>query len=125
MKADIATARVYDGPFAAGRARLLVDRVWPRGVAKATLAPDEWIPEVAPSTDLRKWFRHDPARWDEFRRRYLAELADNPVAVERCLAWCRRGPVTLLYSARDRAHNQALVLCDHLTDQFQAGDDRP
>jgi uncharacterized protein YeaO (DUF488 family) len=125
MKADIDIARVYDGPFAAGRARLLVDRIWPRGMAKATLAPDEWIPEVAPSTALCKWFGHDPARWDEFRRRYLAELAGNAAAVERCLAWRRRGPVTLLYSARDRAHNQALVLRDHLTDQFQAGKDRP
>lgn len=107
-------ARVYDHPSAEG-ASLLVDRLWPRGIAKADLAPDEWIRDIAPTTELRKWFGHDPAKWEEFRRRYRAELDANAEAVERCLAWCRKGSVTLLYGAKDHEHNQAVELRDYLT----------
>lgn len=121
---DIAIARVY-GPQAAtgaaGGARLLVDRVWPRGIRKAELKPDAWIREVAPSSDLRKWFGHDPARWDGFRDRYRQELRDNPDAVGRCLEWCRKGPVTLLYGARDEEHNQAVVLAGYLRERLGDG----
>lgn len=120
----ITIARVHDPeakPQARSGAGLLVDRVWPRGIRKADLEPDAWLREIAPSTELRKWFGHVPARWDEFRRRYLAELEDNPDAVERCLDWCRKGPVTLLYGARDRDHNQAVVLADHLARRLEKG----
>lgn len=116
--AGIATARLYDGaPRGADprpAARLLVDRLWPRGIRKEALALDDWIPEVAPSHELRRWFHHEAARWEEFEARYRAELEANPEAVERCLAWCRKGPVVLLYGAKDRDHNQAVVLAGHL-----------
>jgi uncharacterized protein YeaO (DUF488 family) len=110
----IRIARVRDEIEDLPGARLLVDRVWPRGVSKAALQLDDWIRDVAPSTGLRKWFGHDPERWEAFRDRYLAELAETPEAVERCLAWCRAGRVVLLFGAKDRDHNQAVVLRDHL-----------
>lgn len=106
-------------PGARAGARLLVDRVWPRGIRKDALRADDWIREVAPSTTLRKWFGHDVARWPGFRDRYRAELRNNPEAVERCLAWCRKGPVTLLYGAKDEAHNQAVVLAEFLEERLQ------
>lgn len=117
---DIRIARVYDDEKGDGsRARILVDRLWPRGVSKDALDHQDWIKEVAPSDDLRKWFGHDPDRWAEFRNRYMHELSGNDDAVERCLDWCRRGPVTLLYSAKDRDHNQALVLRDYLAQRLK------
>lgn len=109
----LCVARVYDPPEAWVGARLLVDRLWPRGVAKARLRLDDWLKEVAPSTGLRQWFHADPARWAQFRLRYLDELGSNP-AVETCLDWCRKGPVTLLTASRDRDHNHADILHDHL-----------
>jgi len=112
--ASIGIARVYDDTDRAAGARLLVDRVWPRGIRKQDLHLDAWIKEVAPSTGLRKWFGHDPEKWDEFRARYHAELDENLDAVARCLDWCRKGPTVLLYSAKDRDHNQAIVLRDYL-----------
>ncbi|GAB4383142.1 DUF488 domain-containing protein [Albidovulum sp.] len=105
--------RVRDGAPVQG-ARVLVDRLWPRGIARADLAPDLWAKDAAPSNELRRWFGHDPARWAEFVRRYREELAQRPEAVEDLLALCRRGPVTLLYAARDEAHNNAVVLRDVL-----------
>ncbi len=115
----IAIARAYDElPRSAG-ARLLVDRIWPRGVSRHDLKIDEWIRDVAPSAKLRKWFGHDPARWEEFQRRYRAELDSRPEAVERCLVWCRKGPVLLLFGARDREHNQAVVLRDYLSERVK------
>lgn len=95
-------------------ARLLVDRIWPRGIAKSDLPIDDWLRGVTPSTDLRKWFGHDPAKWEVFRKKYLAELEDNPAAVEHALGWCRKGPVTLLYGAKDTEHTHALILRDFL-----------
>ncbi|MCB1504984.1 MAG: DUF488 family protein [Hyphomicrobiaceae bacterium] len=97
-------------------ARLLVDRIWPRGVSRADLKIDDWIKEAAPSTSLRKWFGHDPRRWTGFQIRYRAELDANPDAVAHCLRWCGKGPVVLLYSAKDCNHNQAVVLRDCLAD---------
>ncbi|MBE2276563.1 MAG: DUF488 family protein [Rhodobacteraceae bacterium] len=116
---DIAIARVYDRPQTPGRARLLVDRLWPRGISKVELAPDDWLRDIAPSNELRKWFGHDPVRWAEFRTRYRSELDAEPEAVAHALDWCRRGPVTLLYSAHDREHNQAVVLQEYLTDSLE------
>jgi uncharacterized protein YeaO (DUF488 family) len=111
---EIRLARVHDAdPPAAGR-RFLVERLWPRGVRKADLRLDGWLRDVAPSAELRRWFGHDPARWDEFRRRYLAELESAPDACAPLLDAARSGEVTLLYSARDRDHNSAVVLRDHL-----------
>lgn len=110
----IIVARVYDPPDAMIGAHLLVDRLWPRGVAKAKLHPDDWPKDVTPSTELREWFHADPGRWPEFRQRYESELAANTQAVERCLAWCRQGPVTLLTAAHDREHNHANILRDWL-----------
>lgn len=110
----VSVARVYDDLGEASGARILVDRVWPRGLSKEDLKHDDWIREVAPSSELRKWFDHDADKWPEFRRRYLSELEDNSDAVGRCLDWCRKGRVTLLFAARDREHNQAVVLRDHL-----------
>ena len=120
--AHISAARLYDEPGVPQRARLLVDGLWPRGIGKADLALDDWIREVAPSSALRKWFSHDADRWDEFRRRYRAELDENDEAVERCLAWCRKGPVVLLYGAKDRDHNQAVVLQDYLRERLARED---
>lgn len=122
--AHISVARVHDEPGVEQRARLLVDRLWPRGIGKAELALDDWIREVAPSSDLRKWFNHDPAKWDEFRHRYRTELDDNDEAVERCLVWCRKGLVVLLYGAKDRDHNQAVVLKDFLRKRMAREDEK-
>lgn len=119
---DIDHARVYDDLGKTQGARLLVDRVWPRGVSKVDLDLDDWIKEVAPSTDLRKWFGHDTDRWEDFWRRYRAELDENEEAVERCLAWCRRGPIILLYGAKDRDHNQAVVLREYLRERLAQED---
>ncbi|GAB1412033.1 DUF488 domain-containing protein [Candidatus Desulfobacillus denitrificans] len=89
--------------------RILVDRLWPRGLSKAQAAIDHWLKEVAPSNELRQWFGHDPEKWPEFRKRYRAELKDNPALAElRDLS--RKGTVTLVYSAKDELHNQAVVL---------------
>lgn len=115
--ADIDIARVYAHPARDGRALILVDRLWPRGIRKEELGADDWIKEVAPSNELRKWFGHDPALYDEFRRRYRAQLDANPQAVGRCLEWCRKGPVRLLYGAKDEEHNQAVVLRDYLIEK--------
>jgi uncharacterized protein YeaO (DUF488 family) len=111
--AQVLVKRAYDPPDPADGTRLLVDRLWPRGLQKRRAAIDEWLADIAPSAALRKWFGHDPARWDEFRRRYRAELAGNP-GLDHIRALARRGPVTLVYAARDTAHNQALVLRDEL-----------
>ena len=105
--------RVYDEKSADDGFRLLVDRVWPRGIAKAAI--DLWFKDAAPSAELRRWFNHDPAKWTEFQRRYRAELADNEAALAtlRQLVKSHR-KVTLLYGAKDTAHNQAVVLADLL-----------
>lgn len=106
MNARIHLCRAYDARGGAETvgARLLVDRLWPRGIAKTDLPIDAWLKVVAPSGGLRKWFGHDSAKWDEFASRYRAELKKTPDAVEQALYWCRKGPVTLLYGAKDLPH---------------------
>lgn len=106
--------RAYEPPAPDDGQRVLVDRIWPRGVTREALRIDAWLKDLAPSSALRRWFGHDPAKWDEFRRRYGAELdaAGEPVAELRRL-W-RAGPVTLVYGARDEAHNNAVALRDWL-----------
>ncbi len=102
--------RAYEPPAAADGRRILVDRLWPRGVSKAKAAIDGWIKEIAPSTALRKWFAHDPARWQEFRKRYAAEIREHPEQLRELRRLAGEGPVTLVYSAHDEAHNDAVVL---------------
>jgi|SRR5690606_457838 len=109
-KSRIHVKRVYDEPAKTDGTRVLVDRIWPRGIRKEEAAIDEWLKEIAPSTELRKWFGHAAERWDEFRKRYQAELAANEDAVERLLELCRKGDVTLVYAARDEEHNNARVI---------------
>lgn len=113
MTTGIHIARVRDTAPTTG-ARLLVDRLWPRGISKAVLRPDAWLRDLAPSTGLRKWFDHDPEKWDAFRSRYRAELDANPEAVAEALDWCRKGPVTLLFDAHDAQHSNAVVLRAYL-----------
>jgi uncharacterized protein YeaO (DUF488 family) len=106
--------RVYDAPEPGDGTRYLVERLWPRGMRKEDLHADGWLKDVAPSADLRKWYSHDTAKWDEFKRRYLAELDANPDAWQPLLDAARKGNVTLLYSAHDTEHNSALALKEYL-----------
>jgi uncharacterized protein YeaO (DUF488 family) len=102
--------RAYEQPTPADGFRVLVERLWPRGLRKAALALDLWLKEVAPSPELRRWFGHDPARWEEFCRRYWAELAGHPEAVGLLQEKLRQGEVTLVYGSRDEEHNAAVAL---------------
>lgn len=106
--------RTYEARARTDGRRILVERLWPRGMKKEALAAHDWIKEVAPSTRLRKWFGHRPERWQEFRRRYRAELDANPDAWKPILEAARTGTVTLLYSAHDTVHNGAVVLREYL-----------
>lgn len=107
---------MYDAPAAADGHRVLVDRMWPRGLRKSEVSMDEWLKDVAPSTELRKWFGHEPERFEEFERRYRDELAGSE-ALDRLRAICRdHSVVTLLYGAKDEEHNQAEVLRRVLAD---------
>jgi uncharacterized protein YeaO (DUF488 family) len=110
----IQVKRAYDPPDPGDGARFLVDRLWPRGIKKEHLTIDGWIKEVAPSDELRKWFGHDPARWQEFRDRYFAELDDNSAALAPIRQAAQQGDVTLVYSAKDTEHNQAVALKEYL-----------
>lgn len=109
----VGVRRAYEARGPRDGRRVLVDRLWPRGLSKRDLADVLWIREVAPSTELRKWFGHKPERWTEFRRRYFAELRANP-AVEALRDVIAAGPVTLLYGAKDERHNQAVALAEFL-----------
>jgi uncharacterized protein YeaO (DUF488 family) len=102
--------RAYEPASADDGARYLVDRLWPRGVKKEALPLRDWLKDVAPSTDLRRWFGHDPAKWDEFERRYVAELEDHSATWQPLLAAAQAGTLTLVYSAKDTQHNDAVVL---------------
>jgi uncharacterized protein YeaO (DUF488 family) len=93
---------------------VLVDRLWPRGVKKADAAIDQWVKELSPSTELRKWFGHDPARWAEFRRRFAVELRQHAPQLNQLRDLAREGTITLVYSAHDELHNDAVVLRDVL-----------
>jgi uncharacterized protein YeaO (DUF488 family) len=107
---SIKLKRAYEPPAASDGQRILIDRLWPRGVSKAKAAIDRWLKEIAPSTELRKWFGHDPARWQEFRKRYAAEIRGHPEPLDELRRLAREGPLTLVYSARDETHNDAVVL---------------
>jgi len=106
--------RAYDPPAHDDGARVLVDRLWPRGVKKEALALDQWAKELAPSTKLRQWFGHDPARWQEFRQRYAAEFHLHAALLDSLRTLARKGTVTLVYGAHDEAHNNAVALREFL-----------
>ncbi len=106
--------RVYEPAEPGDGVRFLVERLWPRGMKKNELQMEAWLKDVAPSTELRHWFAHDPAKWDEFQKRYRAELKASPTAWQTILEAARHGDVTLLYSAHDTEHNNAIVLRAYL-----------
>jgi uncharacterized protein YeaO (DUF488 family) len=111
---EIRIRRVYDPPERGDGARVLVDRLWPRGLSKDKAGLAAWLKDIAPSAELRAWFGHDPERFAEFSQRYRAELAGNEAAVDELRSLIAKGPVTLLYGAHDEAHNNAVVLADWL-----------
>jgi len=113
--AKLQIKRVYEPRAPGDGQRVLVDRVWPRGISKDKLSDAVWLKDIAPSTALRKWFGHRPERWQQFCKRYAAELDANTDAIEALRKIAARGPVTLLYSARDVEHNQARALADYLS----------
>jgi uncharacterized protein YeaO (DUF488 family) len=113
------TKRVYESAEVSDGVRFLVDRLWPRGIKKEKLEMKAWLKDVAPSPALRKWFAHDPTKWQEFQQRYRAELKANSDAWEPILEAAKGGDVTLLYSARDTEHNSALLLKTFLEEQMK------
>ena len=113
------TKRAYEPVEPGEGTRFLVDRLWPRGIKKETLEMKAWLKDVAPSPALRKWFAHEPAKWEEFQRRYRAELEDNPHAWQPIREAAKQGNVTLLYSARDTKHNSAILLKAFLEEQLK------
>ena len=110
----ITLKRAYDPASPTDGIRFLVERLWPRGISKAALRLDSWLKEVGPSTALRKWFNHDPAKWEEFRRRYFRELGSQPEVWRPIASAARRGRVTLVYSSHDTQHNNAVALQEFL-----------
>ena len=106
--------RVYEAPESSDGKRILVERLWPRGVSKSYAELDCWLKEIAPSTDLRKWYNHQLDRWEVFQEKYKAELKQNPDAVSELYRICQHHPVTFVYAARDEQHNSAVVLKDFL-----------
>lgn len=106
--------RAYDPPARSDGYRVLIDRIWPRGVTKDKLALDAWVKDLAPSTGLRKWFGHDPKKWDEFRQRYARELEPHADALEQLAEKAKDGHVTLVFGAKDTEHSNAAALKEHL-----------
>lgn len=111
---DIRLRRAYDAPDPSDGRRILIDRIWPRGVSKDQLAVDAWMKDLAPTSALRTWFGHAPSRWEAFKDRYAHELDGRTDAVEQLLALCRRGTVTLVFAARDTQHSNAAALRAYL-----------
>lgn len=114
MTFDLAVKRIYEPPAPDDGQRVLVDRIWPRGVSKQDAALALWLKDIAPSDDLRKWFGHEASRWAEFQKRYRAELDGNAEAVDKLRGVLRHGKVTLLYGAHDEKHNNAVALAGYL-----------
>ena len=106
--------RIYEPAAKADGFRILVDRLWPRGISKSDAKLDLWLPDLGPSTALRQWFNHDPARWEEFSRRYHAELKKKTALLTTITEQAKTGPVMLLYSAKDEQHNQAVAIQSYL-----------
>ncbi|MBH0199222.1 MAG: DUF488 domain-containing protein [Nitrospira sp.] len=110
----ILVKRIYEPAAKSDGFRVLVDRLWPRGMSKGNAKLDLWLSDLGPSTTLRQWFNHDPARWEKFRRQYHAELKDKKELVAELKEQAKKGTVTLLYSAKDETHNQAVALRTYL-----------
>ncbi|RPD39119.1 DUF488 domain-containing protein [Chitinophaga barathri] len=119
MKPVIHIKRVYETPAEEDGFRVLVDRLWPRGLKKEEAAVDEWAKDLAPTNELRKWFGHDPALWAEFQKKYKAELKNNKAVEDFVTAHGHTKRITLIYSAKDTEHNQAVVLQDYLSHLFK------
>jgi len=111
---DIKLKRVYEHPAESDGKRILVDRLWPRGLTKEKAKVDIWLKEIAPSTELRKWFNHEPAKWAEFKKRYEVEMQRNPEIVSTLEELIAQGKVTIVYGAKDEAHNEAVVIKGYL-----------
>jgi uncharacterized protein YeaO (DUF488 family) len=109
---NVKVKRAYEPASHDDGIRVLIDRLWPRGVKKTDAKVDEWMKDLAPSTELRKWFGHDPAQWEEFQRRYTAEIHQHPEQLHHLQALAREGTITLVFSAHDEAHNNAIVVRD-------------
>ena len=107
---NVKLKRAYEPPAVDDGTRILIDRLWPRGITKERAAIDQWMKDISPSTELRKWFGHDAARWDEFRRRYAKEVHQNAGLLDQLRSLARQGPITLVYSAHDEKHNDAVEL---------------
>lgn len=114
----VTVKRVYEPPTPEDGARFLVERLWPRGIKKSSLPMDRWLKDVAPSAALRHWFGHDPAKLEAFKQRYFAELDSRPETLQPLIEAARRGHVTLLYSARSEAHNNAVALKGYLEERL-------
>ena len=113
---NIKIKRVYEAPDKKDGVRILVDRLWPRGLTKEKAGVDIWLKDIAPSTGLRKWFGHEPARWKEFKQRYHRELKENKEALSQLREQLKKGNVTLVYGAKDEKHNDAVALKELLDD---------
>jgi uncharacterized protein YeaO (DUF488 family) len=111
--------RAYEVAARSDGKRFLVERLWPRGIKKSDLQIDAWLKDVAPSTELRRWFSHDPAKWQKFRRRYSAELERNPQSWQPIIEAARQKTVTLIYSSHDSEHNNAVALRDYLANKLR------
>lgn len=113
--------RAYEPAEASDGRRILVDRLWPRGLSKKRLAIDEWMKELSPSSELRRWFGHDPRKWLEFRRRYKRELRRHAERVEQLARWASRRRITLVFGAKDETHNDAVVLAEVIRTRMKRG----
>ena len=111
---NVKLKRAYDPPTADDGRRILIDRLWPRGISKQRAAIDHWMKDIAPSTELRKWFGHDPRKWREFKERYARELDQRPEALAQLLEMAKAGRITLVFGAKDTAHNNAVALKEYL-----------
>ena len=109
--------RIYDPPMESDGLRILIDRIWPRGIKREDAQLDDWLKDLAPSTELRTWFSHDATKWEAFQKRYFAELDEQAELCSELANRARRGTVTLLYAARDESHNNAVALREYLTGQ--------
>jgi uncharacterized protein YeaO (DUF488 family) len=118
---DIRLKRAYEPPAVTDGTRVLVDRLWPRGLTKKEAAIDRWLREIAPSTELRRWFGHDPGRWHEFQRRYAVELEHHGELVDELVRLARQGTLTLIFGARNEEHNDAVVLRELLLGRSKEG----
>lgn len=118
---EIRLKRAYDEPAQNDGRRVLIDRIWPRGVKKEQLALDDWCKEVAPSTELRQWFDHDPEKWDQFKQRYFDELAMTPEAVGDLAKTAQEGRLTLVYAASEEKFNNAVALKEYLEERIKKG----